>query len=594
MPKLFERADTETSKQTIRLFLAELKRDRKAALFFGTTVPLSFFLRNVLTPLLMGFIIQSFVTNPDDATTPIILILAIAVISIIIFFINNKGFTALFNHEEAVSSRLTDMAMRNLMSQSYTFFSNHKVGSLSGDVASFTRSYVSFMDAVFLQLMGIAIGFITSLIIIAVLSPILLLPLLILTVAIIMASVRAYHERSPLRTKRKILTSQLNGTVADILGNQLLVRVFAREQDEIKTTSHDRLVIESVANKEIAIIEKESMIRQSILFTFMILTLLIAVWLSTNQIVSIAALVFTVTYLVRVTDSLFSVTQLIRSFEQSLLDAAPMTRILSQPIELTDDTDAAELTVSKGDIRFDSVNFSYDGAQDEAVFSDLSLSIVAGTKIGLAGRSGGGKTTLTKLLLRFVDIDAGSITIDGQDIAHVTQTSLRSSIAYVPQEPFLFHRSLRDNIAYGNPKASDNQIRDAARRAHALEFIDELPHGLDTVVGERGVKLSGGQRQRIAIARAILKDAPILVLDEATSALDSESEKLIQSSLDELMKGRTSIVIAHRLSTIAKLDRILVLDNGRVVEDGTHARLLKQNGTYAKLWEHQSGGILEE
>lgn len=594
MPKLFERADTETSKQTIRLFIDELKRDKKAAWFFGTTVPLSFFLRNVLTPLLMGFIIQSFVTDPTDSMTPIMLILGIAFISVIIFFINNKGFTSLFNHEEAVSSRLTDVAMNNLMSQSYTFFSNHKVGSLAGDVASFTRSYVSFMDAIFLQLMGIAIGFVTSLIIIAVLSPILLLPLLLLTILIVLASVRAYHERAPLRTKRKVLTSQLNGTIADILGNQLLVRVFAREDAEIKTTSKDRSVIESVARKEIKIIEKESMIRQSILFGFMITTLLVAVWLSTNQIVSIAALVFTVTYLVRVTDSLFSVTQLIRSFEQSLLDAAPMTKILSQSIELVDAPDADTLNVDKGDIRFASVSFAYDDAQDDAVFKDLDLIIDAGTKVGLAGRSGGGKTTLTKLLLRFVDIDNGTIEIDGQDIKHVTQTSLRSNISYVPQEPFLFHRSLRDNIAYGNQDASEDEIRDAARRAHALDFIDELPQGLSTVVGERGVKLSGGQRQRIAIARAILKDAPILVLDEATSALDSESEKMIQASLDELMKGRTSIVIAHRLSTIAKLDRIIVLDNGEIVEDGTHQELLSKNGTYANLWGHQSGGFLEE
>lgn len=193
-----------------------------------------------------------------------------------------------------------------------------------------------------------------------------------------------------------------------------------------------------------------------------------------------------------------------------------------------------------------------------------------------------------------MDIQDGEILINDQNIAEVTQDSLRSQISYVPQDPYLFHRSLRDNITYGKEDASDKEIEAAITKAHAKEFIDKLPNGLDTIVGERGVKLSGGQRQRVAIARAILKDAPILILDEATSALDSESEKLIQAALENLMKNRTSIVIAHRLSTIAKLDRIIVLDNGRIVEDGTHKDLLKMKGLYASLWDHQSGGFIEE
>jgi ATP-binding cassette subfamily B protein len=212
----------------------------------------------------------------------------------------------------------------------------------------------------------------------------------------------------------------------------------------------------------------------------------------------------------------------------------------------------------------------------------------------VVGHSGSGKTTLTRLLLRFSDIESGAIMIDGQDIGNVTQKSLRESIAYVPQEPMLFHRSLRENIAYGKPNATMKEITAAAEKANALEFIKKLPDGFETTVGERGVKLSGGQRQRIAIARAILKDAPILVLDEATSALDSDSEKLIQDALSKLMKGRTSIVVAHRLSTIAKLDRIIVLEDGQIAEQGSHDELLKQKGTYAKLWAHQSGGFIEE
>jgi ATP-binding cassette subfamily B protein len=228
------------------------------------------------------------------------------------------------------------------------------------------------------------------------------------------------------------------------------------------------------------------------------------------------------------------------------------------------------------------------------LFEKLSLRIQSGEHIGLVGKSGGGKTTITKLLLRFLDIQNGSIKIDGQDIAQVTQESLRRKIAYVPQEPLLFHRSLAENISYGKPGADQKEIEKVARMAHAHEFIKDLAHGYDTLVGERGVKLSGGQRQRIAIARAMLKDAPILVLDEATSALDSESEVLIQDALWKLMEGRTAIVIAHRLSTIQKMDRIIVMDDGKIVEEGTHKELTAQKGVYASLWDHQTGGFIEE
>lgn len=217
----------------------------------------------------------------------------------------------------------------------------------------------------------------------------------------------------------------------------------------------------------------------------------------------------------------------------------------------------------------------------------------SGAKIGLVGRSGGGKTTLTRLLLRLTDIDAGRILIGGQDISRLRQTDLRSLIAYVPQDPAMFHRTLRENLAFARPDATDAEIRRAAEAAHVTEFADALPDGFDTMVGERGVKLSGGQRQQVALARAILRDAPILLLDEATSALDSESEILVQEALWRLMDGRTALVVAHRLSTVATMDRLVVLDRGQIVEQGTHQELLASDGSYAKLWQHQSGGFLD-
>jgi ATP-binding cassette subfamily B multidrug efflux pump len=270
---------------------------------------------------------------------------------------------------------------------------------------------------------------------------------------------------------------------------------------------------------------------------------------------------------------------------------------LSRPHVVMDEPGAQPLIVKDADVRFDNVLFCYGGTTP--VIDRLSLHIRPGEKIGLVGRSGAGKSTLVNLLLRFYDIEQGRISIDGQDIRRVTQNSLRASIGMVTQDTSLMHRSVRDNILYGQPDASDADMIAAAKRAEAHDFIAGLTdpmgrRGYDAHVGERGVKLSGGQRQRIAIARVMLKDAPILLLDEATSALDSEVESAIQSSLYRLMEGKTVVAIAHRLSTIAAMDRLIVMDRGRIVEEGNHQALIARNGLYARLWEHQSGGFLGE
>ncbi|MET0540873.1 MAG: ABC transporter ATP-binding protein [Variovorax sp.] len=271
-------------------------------------------------------------------------------------------------------------------------------------------------------------------------------------------------------------------------------------------------------------------------------------------------------------------------------------RTLSRPRTVLDAPDATRLTVPRGEVRFEHASFSYSEA-GRRVIDDMTLTVAPGEKIGLVGRSGAGKSTLVNLLLRFHDLESGRILIDGQDIAHVTQDSLRTHIGMVTQDTSLMHRSVADNIAYGRPDASDEEVRAAALRAEAHDFIETLGdasgrHGYEAHVGERGVKLSGGQRQRIAIARVMLKDAPILLLDEATSALDSEVEAAIQASLYRLMQGKTVIAIAHRLSTIAAMDRLIVLDEGRIVEQGDHKSLLAEGGLYARLWAHQSGGFL--
>ncbi|NBS41646.1 ATP-binding cassette domain-containing protein [bacterium] len=283
-----------------------------------------------------------------------------------------------------------------------------------------------------------------------------------------------------------------------------------------------------------------------------------------------------------------------RSFRHifdSMADGKEMVDLMREPHEVRDAKKAKALRVRLGAIDFKRVTFRFH--KKRCVLDNFSLSIKPREKIALVGPSGAGKTTITKLLFRFYDVDSGSIRIDGQDIGGVTQDSLRNAVSLVPQDPVLFHRTLMDNIRYGRPDASNEEVMQAARQAHCHEFIEALPEGYGTYVGERGVKLSGGERQRVAIARAILKNAPILVLDEATSSLDSESESLIQSALHSLMRDKTVIVVAHRLSTIMAMDRILVIENGAIASQGTHAQLLKQKGTYQKLWDIQAGGFAE-
>jgi ABC-type multidrug transport system fused ATPase/permease subunit len=269
-----------------------------------------------------------------------------------------------------------------------------------------------------------------------------------------------------------------------------------------------------------------------------------------------------------------------------------MVAILKTPHEITDMPGAKKLKVKSGAITFKDVYFRFN--LEVEILRNFNLSIIGGEKVALVGPSGAGKSTITKLFLRMFDVTSGEVLIDGQVIAKVTQESLRKAIGFVPQEPILFHRTLMENIRYGRQNASDAEVIDAAKKANCHDFISALPHGYETLVGERGIKLSGGERQRVAIARAILKNAPILVLDEATSSLDSESEYLIQQALDVLMQGKTVIVIAHRLSTIMKMDRIVVIDGGKVVADGTHEALLKEDGLYAKLWNIQAGGFIPD
>jgi ABC-type multidrug transport system fused ATPase/permease subunit len=296
-------------------------------------------------------------------------------------------------------------------------------------------------------------------------------------------------------------------------------------------------------------------------------------------------------YLLGLFNQLTSINRNMRRCYDAIADASEMIEIIKMPHDVVDVPGAAKLAVNDGKIVFDDVGFSYPNGS--AALTRFDLTIAGGEKLAFVGPSGAGKTTITKLLLRFYDVTDGAIKIDGQNIAAVTQDSLRNAIAFVPQEPILFHRTLMENIRYGRRDATDDEVFAAAHAAHCDKFIGSLSEGYGTLVGERGVKLSGGERQRVAIARAILKNAPILVLDEATSSLDSESEALIQDALQTLMQDKTTIVIAHRLSTIMKMDRIVVIEDGGIAAEGSHHELLEQGGLYKKLWSIQAGGFME-
>lgn len=318
------------------------------------------------------------------------------------------------------------------------------------------------------------------------------------------------------------------------------------------------------------------------------------IMISTGEI-SIGTYVLIQTYFIALGSKMWDLTRIIRDFYEGFADGKEMVDLLLLPHDIQDSPEARvrgkELVIKTGEIVFDKVSFAFNETRD--VIKDLSLTIVGGDKVALIGLSGAGKSTIVRLIMRLYDVASGSITIDGTNIAHVKQQSLRRMISFVPQEPVLFHRSLMENIRYGRLDATDEEVVEAAKRAYCHDFIVQLPQGYDTLVGERGIKLSGGERQRIAIARAFLKNAPILIFDEATSSLDSESEQHIQKALQVLMQNKTTIVIAHRLSTIREMNRIVVLENGTIVEDGNHAVLsTKKDGVYNKLWELQSGGFV--
>lgn len=491
---------------------------------------------------------------------------------------------------------LRDIAQRvfdHLISLDANFHANRFGGSLVSQTNKLVGSYIRFADATLFNLYGLAISMIATILILGPKVPAYAITLVSLSIAYVFGTIYFSRPVRDASRKQAQQESRQTGQLADSITNIMAVKSFAAEKFESKLYWKEATKTKDLTRKSMIATTYRETFSSTLTSAIGIGSLVIAVLGTKYFGANIATLFLISSYTGHIGMRLWEFQNVLRQYNRALGDASDMVKILQIQPAITDPKHPETPKIVRGSINFDSVTFVHPGNM-QPLFKKLSLRIKPGEKVGLVGHSGSGKTTLANLLLRFSDIESGSIKIDGQDIRDITQHDLRTHITYVPQEPLLFHRTLSENISYARPRAAQKEVEAIAKMANAHEFIDELPGGYNTLVGERGVKLSGGQRQRVAIARAMLKNAPILVLDEATSALDSESEVLIQDALWKLMEGRTAIVIAHRLSTIQKMDRIIVMDKGKIVEEGSHRELLRRNGIYANLWNHQSGGFLEE
>lgn len=497
---------------------------------------------------------------------------------------------ALVYSKTKVTKFLLDDGFTRIIKHSRRFFINNFTGSIVSKNARFAGSLTNIFETFIFSFWLTAVSLVGILWVLFRENKLLGAIFLLWIIAYMILSIVFAKKKIPYDEKRAEANSKAIGVYSDILTNIVNVKVFAASLFETKNY-FNKTDEEEKRRRESGNVSNFQKTLQTIMIIILeAVAIFAAIDLWARGVVDVGMVVLVQVYIVQLDMVIWNLGNSIISMQSSISDTKEMVEIFETPIDIKDPENPEECRIKNGEIVFENVSFEYKDGKD--VFKDFNLKILSGQKVGIVGHSGSGKTTITNLLLRFEDVVGGSIKIDGQDIRNITQDDLRRKISYVPQEPVLFHRTLKENIAYGNPDATDKEIDLASTKAHAEEFIKELKDGYETLVGERGVKLSGGQRQRIAIARVMLENSPILILDEATSSLDSISENLIQKAFDEAMKNRTTIVIAHRLSTIKKMDRIIVLDKGKIVEDGTHEDLLSKKGYYEKLWSAQKDGVI--
>ncbi len=492
--------------------------------------------------------------------------------------------------EAGAMAGLREQAFSYMINHSYSFFVNNFSGSLTQKINKYARAFERLTDKMVSDGLPLVIRSVGTVIAIYTLLPKYAFILAIFCVVFLLTAFIFTRYKLKYDVIAALADTKTTGVLSDAISNHSSIQIFTGHPYEKNRTG------ETIQKQRKATVfnwylwEGLNAIESFYSFTIEF----IIFWVAINDwklaLITLPVIVLLQSYLIRLIENLWSFAGIVRTFYDSFADAQEMALILDMPYEIIDRITKTAKNI-KGKVIFDNVTYIYKNNNNK-ILDNFSLTIPPGQKIAIVGPSGAGKTTFVRLLMRLFDITSGQITIDGNDISKISQQNLREQIAFVPQDPVLFHRTLMDNIRYGKRGATDEEVLMAASLAHCDEFINQLPLGYKTYVGERGVKLSGGERQRVAIARAILKNSPILILDEATSSLDSHSESLIQDALHKLIQGKTTIVIAHRLSTIRQMDRIIVIENGKIVEDGKHEELSnKKNGVYKKLWDLQAGGF---
>lgn len=578
----------------LKYYWPHIKKYKKSTFLVFFSYGLAVASTTVITPLIYRKIIDLVMANPDP------LLIASQLITIVLFLggiiiLNNIFFRAgdysIFYVQSQVLKEVADDAFQRLQKHSYDYFTGVFIGALVARVKRYISSFENIFDYVVFSVWWAGLKLSLIFVVLVWIAPLL--------AGIFFVWLVLYIGLTALFIKKKmakdLLTAEANsyttGVLADVLTNIFNVKIFGSQKREEILFKDATLKEERLRRRAWYFGGYQYAFQGFFIGMFEFVGMYAAVYLWIQGHISAGTIVLMQVYIYASFDSVWNISKNFTRAMYAVAEAKEMVDVFEMQPSVMDPVDPLPCAITKGHIKISNVSFSY--GKGKLVFENFSLDIASGEKVGIVGHSGAGKSTLTKLLLRFVDVNKGTITIDGQDIAQITQHDLRAHISYVPQDALLFHRTLRDNIAYACEGAHDEEIMRVAQQAHADDFIQKLSKKYDTLVGERGIKLSGGERQRVAIARAMLKRSPILILDEATSSLDSMSEKYIQDSFVELMKGRTTLVIAHRLSTLQKMDRIIVLDGGNIAEQGTHNELLKNKGIYYNLWKHQNQGFVE-
>lgn len=547
---------------------------------------------NIFIPLVGAYGIQAILNRQFGAVQEYAV--WVVVLSVVYSVLWSLGGLAVSRNAIVGSEYLQNKVFANFMQKDYEFYGNSFFGSLGAQATGLRDAYNGYGELVTLSIPKQATIALAGIGVIAWQSP--LLAMVTLGTMILVLSFTMLSSSWRLQFRRRVgeASSEIAGNIGDALTHGTTVKSFASEAYEQERLQKPLKKWSAEQYKSWVSSLPADNGRMVLAAVATALLLVLSARLYQQGDISIAIVVLVQLYVVKLVASTLDIAEIVKRYEEIMGNAYQPVKTMLIPRSITNPESPKQIRATQGyAITFENIAYQYpEAATTQRAVQDFSFTIRPGEKIGLVGYSGSGKTTITKLMMRFMDVTSGAITINGVDIRQATQKNVRSLIAYVPQEPLLFHRTIAENIRYGNPKATNAQVLQAAKLAYVDEFVKELPLSYDTLVGERGVKLSGGQRQRVAIARALLKDSPILVLDEATSALDSKSERYIQEALWRLMKNRTSLVIAHRLSTIHKMDRIIVMDKGSVVQVGTHDELKNTPGVYADLWSHQSGGYI--